>query len=140
MAKTTDLLPIGRFARSTGLTVRALRHYDLVGVLRPAHVDAATGYRYYALAQAREAEAIRRLRALDVPLEEIRGLLDCDEATRRERLAAHRSRLEGRLTATSRMLAELRSITDGKEPLVPDEEKFTIHFELDIRDVPEQTV
>ena len=38
-----SLLPIGRFARLTGLTVKALRHYDEVGLLEPASVDSATG-------------------------------------------------------------------------------------------------
>lgn len=44
--ETGELLSIGRFARISGLTVKALRHYDDVGLLRPARVDDATGYRY----------------------------------------------------------------------------------------------
>lgn len=34
-------------ARRSGLTVKALRHYDRTGLLRPAAVDGATGYRLY---------------------------------------------------------------------------------------------
>ena len=45
--ETSELMTIGRFARVTGLTVKALRHYDEVGLLRPAAVDAETGYRSY---------------------------------------------------------------------------------------------
>jgi len=60
-----SLLPIGRFARLTGLTVKALRHYDEVGLLEPASVDPATGYRYYAARQCVRAEAIRRFTILD---------------------------------------------------------------------------
>jgi hypothetical protein len=56
--ETGDLVPIGRFARLSGLTVKALRHYDAVGLLRPAYVDDSSGYRYYALPQARAAEAM----------------------------------------------------------------------------------
>ena len=41
-----DLLPIGRFARATRLSVKALRHYDELGLLRPAFVDPSSGYRY----------------------------------------------------------------------------------------------
>ena len=48
METTEQLMPIGRFARLTGLTVKALRHYDEVGLLRPAAVDPDTGYRSYA--------------------------------------------------------------------------------------------
>ena len=42
-----DLLPIGQFARLTGLTIGALRHYDELDVLRPADVDRFSGYRRY---------------------------------------------------------------------------------------------
>lgn len=101
MLGTQELLSIGRFARVSGLTVKALRHYDDIRLLRPAHVDGSTGYRYYTLAQAREAEAIRRLRSLDVPLEDVAELLRADAATFRERLAVHRARLEGRASRRS---------------------------------------
>jgi DNA-binding transcriptional MerR regulator len=42
-----DLLSIGRFARLTGLSIGALRHYDEVGLLRPARTDPDSGYRLY---------------------------------------------------------------------------------------------
>jgi DNA-binding transcriptional MerR regulator len=87
--------------------VKALRHYDDIRLLRPAHVDDSTGYRYYSLAQAREAEAIRRLRSLHVPLEDVAELLHANAATVRERLAVHRARLEGRAVETQQILAEL---------------------------------
>jgi DNA-binding transcriptional MerR regulator len=137
---TADLVPIGRFARLTGLTVKALRYYGAIGLLEPAAVDPETGYRFYSLAQAREALAVRRLRDLDVPLDEIRTLVAADECELRDRLAAHRARLTHRVTATQRMLAELDALIDGKETLVPDRAPDVVHFELDIRELPEQAV
>src|SRR5262249_52106867 len=98
--ETDDLLTIGRFSQLSGLTAKALRHYDELGLLAPAYVDPSTGYRWYALAQAREAEAIRRLRALELPLEEIAAVLGQDDAVLRERLAVHRARMEGRAVET----------------------------------------
>ena len=44
-----ELLAIGQFARLTGLTVRAVRHYGELGLLQPAYVDPETGYRFFAL-------------------------------------------------------------------------------------------
>lgn len=73
---TKDLLPIGQFAQATGLSVTTLRHYDTAGVLPPAATDPATGYRYYARAQVGRAQLVRALRQLDVPVEQIRVLLD----------------------------------------------------------------
>jgi DNA-binding transcriptional MerR regulator len=132
--ETQDLLPIGRFARLSGLTVKALRHYDAVGLLRPAYVDDSTGYRYYALPQAREAEAIRRLRELEVPLDEIAGLLHADGDTLRERLAVHRARLEGRVVETQQILATLDRLIHGEEELVSEQT-----LELNVTQVPEAT-
>ena len=47
MAAMDDLLPIGRFARLSGLSVGALRHHDELDLLRPADVASSTGYRRY---------------------------------------------------------------------------------------------
>lgn len=58
------------------MSIKALRHYDQLGLLRPAHVDEGTGYRYYDASQARVAVMIAMLRALDVPIPVIRRLLD----------------------------------------------------------------
>jgi DNA-binding transcriptional MerR regulator len=41
------MFSIGEFARLGGVSVRPLRHYDEIGLLRPATVDQATGYRGY---------------------------------------------------------------------------------------------
>jgi hypothetical protein len=76
--ETEGLLSIGRFARWSGLTVKALRHYDDIGLLRPAHVDDWTGYRWYEPAQIRDALVVRRLRALRVPLDRIADLVHAD--------------------------------------------------------------
>ena len=75
------LLPIGSFARRCRLSVKALRHYDELGLLRPARVDVATGYRWYDRRQAPAAIAVALLRSLDVALPTIRELLASDDPT-----------------------------------------------------------
>jgi len=57
--ETAQLMTIGRFARLTGLTVKALRHYDELGLLRPTAVDPDTGYRSDSSAQIGRAEPSR---------------------------------------------------------------------------------
>ena len=42
-----DLLSIGDMAKITGMSIQALRYYDRKGILKPAHVNEKTGYRYY---------------------------------------------------------------------------------------------
>ena len=138
MLGTSELLSIGRFARLSGLTIKALRHYDELDLLPPAHVDDDTGYRFYSLAQARDAEAIKRLRSLEVPLDEVASLLHADDRLLRERLAVHRARIEGRAVETQRILAELDRLIDGKEELVPDATRM--EFKLEVKEVPERRV
>lgn len=130
--ETDGLLPIGRFAQATGLSVKALRHYASIGLLRPAHVDERTGYRYYALDQIRAGAAIVRLRALDVPLAEMAPLLQADQATLHERLTVHRERLASRLDETRQALDAIDRIIDGEEVLVPE----TTIGELTVEQVP----
>jgi len=88
-------MPIGRFAKLTGLSVGTLRHYDEVGLLSPASVDPASGYRRYHRDQAGRARQIRMLRWDDLPIEEIRQVVDDPMgAVARDVLARHRHRLE----------------------------------------------
>lgn len=75
------------------LSIPALRHYDELGLLPPAAVDPDTGYRYYSMAQAIDAERIRTLRFLEMPLPEIRAVLAGDAERAKLLLEAHRSRL-----------------------------------------------
>ena len=121
MPDMDDLLPIGRFARLTGLSIGALRHYDELDLLRPADVDSATGYRRYRRSQLDPARAIARLRDLEVPLDEIRLVLAADDpADQRRRVAEHRSRIEARINRLTRVLHVLGQLSAGKEPLVSD--------------------
>ncbi len=66
---------IGAFARFTQTPVKTLRHYDTVGLLRPAHVDRRTQYRYYTAAQVERLNRILALKDLGCSLREIRELL-----------------------------------------------------------------
>jgi DNA-binding transcriptional MerR regulator len=127
-----ELLTIGRFAQLTGLTAKALRHYDELGLLRPARVDDFTGYRWYSLEQAHDAVAIRRLRAFELPLDEIAEVLRGGDAVLRERLAVQRARLEGRAVLTDRMIAELDRLLRGEDELVP-----TRRLDYRVQDMPE---
>jgi DNA-binding transcriptional MerR regulator len=118
--ETERMLSIGRFARLSGLTAKALRHYDELGLVRPAYVDGWTGYRWYERSQLRDAVAVRRLRALRVPLDEVAVLIRADDEPLREALAVHRARLEGEVAETRHILTELDALIEGKERLVTD--------------------
>lgn len=103
-----QLLGIGAFAILSVLSITTLRHYDEVGILRPARVDDATAYRRYARAQLRDARLVRALRDVDLPIDDIRTLLATpDDAAWRAALVAHRHRLQSRADALTDMLSTL---------------------------------
>jgi DNA-binding transcriptional MerR regulator/effector-binding domain-containing protein len=116
------LLTIGEFSRLTHLSVKALRHYDDVGLLEPAHVDPSSGYRRYATAQVPVAHVIRRFRDLDMPLEQIQAVLEAPDVGARDRvIVAHLERMEQMLEETQVTVASLRRLLEGGETTLPIE-------------------
>jgi len=121
-----DLVPIGEFAAAAQLSQKALRLYDANGLLRPARVDAGSGYRYYRLDQVPQGRTIALLRAAGMPLEEIRGFVAHPSAAR---LDAFEAALADELGRRRRVLAYLRW------SLAPKGESM---FEVSTKHVPEQ--
>lgn len=117
MTGADRLLSIGQFARATGLTAKALRHYDAVGLLTPAVVEVANGYRRYRVDQVATARLIRKLRDLELPIAEVRRLLDLhenDAEALTEELLAHRKRLESRVVRLQLQLHSLDHLVNEK--------------------------
>jgi DNA-binding transcriptional MerR regulator/effector-binding domain-containing protein len=111
----SSALTIGDFSRATHLSVKTLRYYHQVGLLAPAGVDPETGYRRYATGQIPAAQVIRRFRALDMPLEEIRAVLEAPDPAARDRLiAAHLARMEASLARTRDAVASLRDLLEHR--------------------------
>jgi DNA-binding transcriptional MerR regulator len=119
-----ELLTIGRMARLSGLSIKALRHYDRLGLLPPHDTDPVTGYRRYGADQLEDAALIRRLRELDMPLPTVRAVLAA--ATREERLREleeYRASVQARAWRLQRVLHELDhdiSRDGGRERFMPD--------------------
>ena len=70
------MFTIGDFARHGRVSVRMLRHYDAIGLLRPAQVDPATGYRSYAAAQLARLNRVIALKDSASPWSRCRTILD----------------------------------------------------------------
>ncbi|MEV4949136.1 MerR family transcriptional regulator [Streptomyces sp. NPDC053755] len=67
---------IGDFARHGRVSVRMLRHYDAIGLLRPAHVDPHSGYRFYEADQLARLNRVIALKELGLTLDQVRVILD----------------------------------------------------------------
>ncbi|MFC0540367.1 MerR family transcriptional regulator [Kutzneria chonburiensis] len=119
------MFSIGDFARLGLVSVRMLRHYDGIGLLPPARVDHATGYRWYAADQLPRLNRIVALRKLGFTLHQVAEMLD--EAVTAEQLHGmlrlRRAELAAQVAADNARLAQvqarLRSIErEGKMPSV----------------------
>jgi DNA-binding transcriptional MerR regulator len=119
-------LSIGDFSRITHLSVKTLRHYHEAGLLEPAQVDPATGYRYYCTDQVPTAQVIRRFRDLGMPVREVAELLGARPEDRTALLTAHLQRLEDQLDQTRTAVASLRRLLDPAEAPI----------EVELRTVP----
>jgi serine/threonine protein phosphatase PrpC/DNA-binding transcriptional MerR regulator len=99
-----EWLTIGAFARACRLSPKALRLYDELELLRPARVDAETGYRYYTPAQLEQARLVAWLRRLGMPLARIRTVCALPPAAAAGEIRAYWARVEAE-TAVRRDLA-----------------------------------
>ncbi len=110
---------IGEMARSSGLSISALRFYDAAGVLVPAWVDPVSGYRWYSPGQLEESRLLVRLRRADMPLADIRlvlaGWSSQDTDLVRKLLQAHLRRLELGLSDARSEFSTIRSLLERRE-------------------------
>src|SRR5688500_7218887 len=98
----------------TYLSVKALRHYHDVGLLEPALIDESPGYRRYSSGQVPVAQAIRRFRDLDMPIDEVRRVLQAsDETTRNRTILTHLERMQAQLDQTQQAVASLQALLRG---------------------------
>ena len=111
MRSMTVHLTIGEFSKMTYLSVKALRHYHDVGLLEPAEIDPSTGYRHYTADQVATAQAIRRFRDLDMPLDQVRAVLQApDLTTRNEAILDHLESMQQQLERTQHTVASLQAL------------------------------
>ena len=113
------MLKIGDFSRLSQVSVKTLRHYDDIGLLKPSHVDPFTNYRHYTIDQLPRLHRIMALKELglsleqiglmidgDLSVEQIRGMLLLQQAESEQRLREEQARLN-RVAFRLRMM-ELR--------------------------------
>ncbi|MFB6892309.1 MerR family transcriptional regulator [Kitasatospora sp. NPDC056327] len=105
------MLNIGDFAKHGRVSVRMLRHYDAVGLLRPARVDPVSGYRCYEAAQLARLNRVIALKDLGFTLQQVRAVLDeeVDTAELRGMLRLRRAELAAAMAADAERLARVEA-------------------------------
>jgi DNA-binding transcriptional MerR regulator/predicted transcriptional regulator YdeE len=105
------LFAIGEFARHGRVSVRMLRHYDAIGLLRPAHVDPATGYRSYTAGQLADLNRIVALKDLGFTLQQVHEIVDAKPSAEELRgmLRLRQAQLEAELSRSSARLVSVEA-------------------------------
>lgn len=124
------MFSVGQFAQLAQISVRTLHHYDELGLLKPAAVDDATGYRSYEAAQLRDLNRVLALKELGFTLHEIGdvitagvsgdellGMLRLRQAEAERKAEQERERL-ARVAARIRLLSGHRNGHDGEAAIV----------------------
>ncbi|MFC4468770.1 MerR family transcriptional regulator [Streptomyces xiangluensis] len=133
-----NLLGIGGFALLSGLSVHALRHYDEVGLLPPAVVDPDTGYRRYRQDQVQRARLIGALRKVDLPLDEVRQVLDePDSVIRQAVLTRHQQELSERARILARMVHTVDNFIEHGVAMPQVTSPRIVQVTINVRDLDE---
>jgi DNA-binding transcriptional MerR regulator len=131
MDRLKDLLSIGTFANMTRLSIKALRLYDGLGILRPLYIDPQTGYRYYGVDQVPGARMIQNMRDMDMPLVTIRRLLAVLPVSQAQAELLVREHLETRERQLEAIRGLVRQFTQQLKP-----EANNMNLEVEVKEIP----
>lgn len=123
---------IGLFSKINKVTVKALRHYDEMGLLKPAFVDKENGYRYYTSEQLPILHKIIALRQMGFSIDEILTILKKHNVTKT--FENRRQQIEASIEESRQQLSQ---ITHYLEKMKED---FDMNYEVALKELPEVIV
>lgn len=126
-----SLMTIGDFARLSGLTPKALRLYDDLGLLVPADVDEHSGYRRYAADQLEAARLVATLRLAGMPLARIKQVLELSPAAAAQEIEAYWRQVEADTSTRRGLVTALVHHLRSEEHLMTTA-TTTLHAELGV--------
>lgn len=129
MTEHHALVTIGDFAREAGLTPKALRLYDDLGLLPPAEVDPDSGYRRYAPSQLAPARLVASLRLLGMPLARITRVLDLSPAAAVGEIESYWRQVEADMATRRGIVTTLAHQLRNEAPIMTTTTR-TLHAEL----------
>jgi PPM family protein phosphatase len=126
------LMTSGGFARASGLSRKALRLYDELGLLHPVRVDPVSGYRHYDPAQLEQARLVAWLRRLGMPLASIRAISVLPPEQAAAEIASYWRRVEAETDARRELASFLIGYLSGRNTTM-DDAKATLAVRYGVR-------
>ena len=128
------MLKIGEFSKLSRVSVRMLRHYDEIGLLKPAEIDRFTDYRYYREDQLPTVGRITALKDMGFSLADIIRILEVyEDRTELERFFSARQK---ELEALSRDTAHKLTLLDAARERLRKEDDMS--YNITIKTIPER--
>jgi DNA-binding transcriptional MerR regulator len=126
--KRRDMFQIGEFSNIARVSGVLLRHYDQIGLFKPAHVNPENGYRYYTIEQLPALNRILALRDLGLALEQIKRLVhdNVSPAEIRGMLQLRQAEIEQTVDAEQARLRRVRSRLKEMEGLSQDRHEVVL--------------
>jgi len=107
------VMKIGEFSKLSRVSVRMLRHYDDIGLLKPVETDHFTGYRYYEARQLKTVWRITTFKAMGFSLSDIVRMLECYDD--KEKVGAFLARRKAELSELSEQTAHQLALLDAAQ-------------------------
>ena len=128
-----DLYSIGETAKLNDVSIKSLRHYDEIGLLKPRYIP-ETGYRYYVYSQFSFIDKIKRFKSVGMSLKELKELFQGKDLNRlAEFLAAEKQKLD----EEERLLREKRQDVDWLCEFMEYSKSLEVDGGLEIRQLPQ---
>ena len=129
------MLKIGEFSKLSRISIRMLRHYDEIGLMKPVRIDAFTGYRYYSEEQLPLAGRIAALRDMGFGLSAISEVLACggDAAALTRLFACREGELRAQMQQAERQLRMLESLKRNLR-----EEQEIMQYNVSLKTIPQR--
>lgn len=122
---------IGDFSKMTKLTVKTLRYYDEVGLLKPVYINSATGYRFYATRQLITLQKIVALKQLGLSIQEIKEIMSGNNL---------KKFLEKRKLTVQLELDQKKDQLSRIETILSNEEEIFMKYQVTIKELPHHIV
>ena len=129
---------MGEAAKAAHTTSETLRHYDRIGLVKPSKKDEWTNYRYYTQQDIVRLNTIRALQLMDLPLKEIKKVLEYDDLEKIvDFLAQAEQKADGKIAALQYSKSKIQLAKSDYERKLKGQQKFASTF---LKDYPERVI
>ena len=137
MGRKNKLLSIGEVSNFTGASIKSLRYYEKLQILKPTFVDPYSGYRYYSFDQTHVVYVIRLCIELDIPLKDLARYIGKNQTLELSALLAHGREITKKKIQT--LQAGLRFI-EAIEQKIAVTEKYQQYQQIYTQEIPEKSI